>query len=112
MGLNLAGYNFKWYEELPSPWDIDCRGKFVILKLSHPLRNRDDNVEAKYEFFKNIRQKLEQSGKLEFLRENNINMNSMRITGHINQACYQVDVAVLVDLPKELRTMYTLRFTE
>ena len=112
MGLNLAGYNFKWYEELPSPWDIDCRGKFAILKLSHPIRSRDDNVEAKYEFFKNIRRNLEESGKLEFLKENNIDMSSMRITGVMNMACYQIEVAVLVDLPKELRTMYALRFTE
>jgi hypothetical protein len=36
----------------------------------------------------------------------------MRITGVINQASYQLNVAVLVDLPRELRTMYALRFTE
>ena len=108
----MTGYNFKWYEEMPSPWDIDCRGKFAILKTTHPLSNRDNNVEAKYEFFKRIRETLEQTGRLEFLRENDIDLNSLRITCHVNPACWQLDVAVLVDLPKDLRTMYALRFTE
>jgi len=111
MGLNLAGYNFKWYEELPTPWDFDCRNKFVILKTTHPL-TRTSSVEEKYEFFKHIRETLEKSGKMEFLKENEVNLNTMRITGVINQASYQLNVAVLVDLPRELRTMYALRFTE
>jgi hypothetical protein len=111
MGLNLAGYNFKWYEDLPTPWDFDCRGKFVILKTTHPL-DRGSSVEEKYEFFKRIGKTLEESGKMNFLKENEVNLNTMRITGVINQASYQLNVAVVVDLPRELRTMYALRFTE
>lgn len=107
----MAGYNFKWYEDLLSPWDIDCRNKFVILKTTHPL-DRNNSVEEKYLFFKRIRETLEESGKMDFLKENEVNLNTMRITGVINSASYQLNVAVLVDLPRELRTMYALRFTE
>lgn len=108
----MAYHSPLWYEELPTPWDMDCRGKFTILKTIHPLNNRDNSVEAKYEFFKRIREKLEETGKFDFLRENGIDIRSLKVTGCLNQACRQIDVAVLIDLPRDLRTMYALRFTE
>ena len=114
MGLNYMASGTKWYEELPTPWDMDCRGKFCLYKTNYDIDRYDRtyNLSQKYEFFKQIRQDLESAGKFDWLRENGVDLNSLKITGVINQPTYHLQVAVLIDLPKELRTMYALRFTE
>ena len=100
-----------WYEDLPAPYDPDCRGKFCILEATYFLDMRDQLAERKG-FFTKIKSYLDEQGKAEWLADNGISLDSVRITGLINMPAWQLEVKVLVDLPHNLRTLYALRFTE
>ena len=102
-----------WYEDLPAPYDPDCRGKFCILEANYSLEIRRDydQLAERKEFFVRIKQFLEEEGKVEWLADNGIGLNSVRVTGVIDQPAWVLRVKVLVDLPNELRTMYALRFS-
>lgn len=106
-------YVTKWYEELPSPWDIDCRGKFCIHKTVVPVDRFDKTrmSESRSEFFNLLRAELEGTGKLEWLMGQGIDLYSLKIAGVNDVQNWQLKISVLVDLPAELRTMYALRFT-
>ena len=101
-----------WYEDLPAPYDPDCRGKFCILEFvfSLDIRREYDQLEERKKFFLDIKRVLDEQGKVEWLADNGIGLNSVRVTGVIDQPSWMVRVKVLVDLPSELRTMYALRF--
>lgn len=103
-----------WIEEMPNPWDADCRGKFCIHKFTFDQDHYEyRGIEGKYNVFKKIREELTESGKHDFLINNGIDFNkSVKITAIQNVHLYSTTIAVLVDMPKELRTLYTLTFTE
>lgn len=106
-------YVTKWYEELPSPWDIDCRGKFCIHKANYSVDrfDRTKMTESRADFFASIRTALVETGKLDWLREQGVNIDSLKVASVYDVQNWQLKISVLVDLPAELRTMYALRFT-
>ena len=101
-----------WYEDLPAPYDPDCRGKFCILEVSYPMdiRSEYDQLAERKKFFVTIKSYLDEEGKIEWLADNGIGLDSVRIASIINMPAWQLEVKVFVDLPEELRTMYALRF--
>jgi len=105
-------YITKWYEELSTPWDIDCRGKFCIHKEDYSINrfDRTKMTESRADFFASIRSALTESGKLDWLRQQGVDLNSLRIASVNDNQNWQLKISVLVDLPAELRTMYALRF--
>jgi hypothetical protein len=112
--FNMGSYGLKWIEDMPTPWDMDCRGKFCLHKYDfdeYDLRYK--HIDGKYKLFTDVREQLNENGKLEFLESNGINfMESTKFTVVRNPHLAKITLAVLVDLPRELRTLYALRFTE
>ncbi len=110
----MTGYNFRWYEDMPTPWDIDCRGKFCI----HEMTFSEDEyrlkaADHKYQTFTRLRKEIESSGKFEFLKNQGIDyFQSAKYAVVRNHATYEVTLTVLVDMPHNLRTLYKLTFTE
>jgi len=104
----------RWIEDMPTPWDIDCRGKFCIHEFTFDEEHYEyRGIEGKYYVFKKIREQLIESGKHEFLVNNGIDFNkSAKITAIQNAHLYSVTIAVLVDMPHNIRTLYKLTFTE
>lgn len=104
----------RWYESLPTPWDNDCRGKFELLSMHYPLGGfyEASEVSEYNKFSTYIFDLLEESGQLEWLKTNGVDLKTLKVTGYMNQATYELFVKVLIDLPYKLRTMYALRFTE
>jgi hypothetical protein len=104
-------YTDKWYDGLPSPWDADCRGKFCILETTYDLDvYNKTNFEARKDFFNHLFYLLRESGKLEWLEQNEIELNRLKVATLVDMPCYQLRVIIVVDLPDSLRTMYALRF--
>lgn len=114
MGLTVAKTRSYWLEEMPSPWDADCRGKFKIYEYRFdPDRFSNSTAEGKYRIFGKIREELESSGKLQFCANNGIDFyKSFKFATFYHAVENEVSIYVLVDMPKELRTLYTLTFTE
>lgn len=102
----------KWYENLASPWDHDCRGKFELLSFKYPLGGfyESDDIETYHKFSSFIYQVLTDSGQLDWLISNEVDLKTLKFAGFVKQDTYELSVKVLVDLPTKLRTMYALRF--
>lgn len=104
----------RWYEELPTPWDHDCRGKFELLSMNYPLGgfNEASEIDKNAEFTIFVFNLLQESGQWEWLVTNGVDTNTLRFAGYVKQDTYELFVKVLIDLPTKLRTMYALRFTQ
>lgn len=94
----------RWFEHDSLKWQPSDRNLFVVHKTSYDLDKNGDN------FVDQIIEEMED--KLQWLKDNGIGFNSLRVIGEKDLAPWQLRVAVLVDLPTELRTMYALRFTQ
>ena len=110
----MAMMRSNWLDDMPTPWDMDCRGKFCIHEFKF---NQDDykyrGIDGKFNVFTTIRQEMAEKGKLEFLTNNGINFfDSAKFTAVNNIHLYQATIAVLVDMPQEVRTLYKLTFAE
>ena len=99
---------------MPHPSDADCRGKFKIYEYRFdPDRFSNADVDGQNRIFRKIREELERSGKLQFCANNGIDFyKSFKFAALYHAPKYEVSIYVLVDMPKELRTLYTLTFTE
>lgn len=105
---------YRWVEDMPTPWDMDCRGKFCIHEFTFdPDSYEYRDIDGKFKVFTKIKQDLASSGKLEFLSNNGIDFyKSAKFTALNNAHQYRITIAVLVDMPQNIRTLYKLTFTE
>jgi hypothetical protein len=99
-----------WAEELPNPWHDDCRGKFIIYEHRFDSNTLRSHTGSGLEV---IHKHLQESGKLDFFENNNIDFNkSCRLAALYRAMSNEYSIYVFVDLPSELRVLYTLTFTE
>lgn len=101
-----------WLETLPSPFDIECRGMFCILKITveNPRWLTSDYVEQKYETFRQIRERLNEEGKMEWMVNNNVPTQFLKFTSHYLAASDKYNILVLVNMPEELQTLFKLTY--
>lgn len=109
----MAYHSIKWYEDLPGPWDVTVRGFFKIWSKtfdSYELRKTPSN-----EIMRTIWNELQDRGVFDFLDNNGIsiryNSSSVSICCVNKMHLDQVELIVMVDMPAEVRTLYTLTFT-
>lgn len=110
----MAHARYRWFEDMPSPWDMDCRGKFCIHEFNFdPESYEYKDIDGKFNVFTKLKQELVETGKFEFLSNNGIDFyKSAKFTALQNIHLHQTTIAVLVDMPHEIRTLYKLTFTE
>lgn len=102
-----------WLETLPSPFDIECRGMFCILKITveNPRWLTSDYVEQKYSTFKQIRERLDEEGKMEWMVNNNVPTQFLKFTAYYIASIDKYNILVLVDMPEELQTLFRLTYS-
>lgn len=109
----MAYYRTKWYEELPAPWDMDVRGKFCIHESSiDAYKLKDGSLNEREKFFQNLHKEIDATGKFEWLKRNEVNLRTLKVTGNYSAIDDMLHIAVFIDMPTGLRTLYKLTFTE
>lgn len=109
----MAYYKTKWFQELPTPWDADVRGKFCIHTTEYDVyQYRDTGSPDQDKFYTYLKKEINDTGKLEWLKQNEVDLSSLKVTGIYETSTASLRVAVYIDLPQKIRTLYTLRFTE
>lgn len=101
-----------WYHKLIYQDDLKYHGMFCLLRTHYNLSSvpEQNHAKATKEFFDWIKLQLQQHGIIDWLNENDIGLQSCHVSVLLDPGPWQLRVVVLIDLPKELRTMYTLRF--
>lgn len=103
-----------WVDHLRSRKTVErCKGKFCVHEFVCNSSKYDDDAQGKYRFYNDIRDDMIKAGKMEWFVNNNFNIiPSVDIV--INDIRYfepkDLHVAVFVDLPDDLRTLFKLTF--
>lgn len=102
-----------WIEELPNPWHDDCRGKFKVDEYRFDANTIKVYPIGQNNALEEIRKRLQESGKLDFFKNNDIDVGkSFKLATIYRAMSDEYSIYVFVDLPRELRVLYELTFTE
>lgn len=102
-----------WLDELPSVYDIKCRGLFKIFEIAVvDPRNVPSylNIEEKYKTFSQIRVRLDEMGISEWMVNNNVPTQFLQFAARFDPARVQYYITVLIDMPEELQPLFKLTF--
>lgn len=106
-------YQTSWIDGLPNPWDFGYRDKFLLHLKKVDLFHYDrTSIEGYYTLINELKDELELTGKFDFLKNNNLDLRTITVTGMQEHVTYELRLFVLVDMPDNIRTLYTLAFKE